>query len=76
MSWVFLYKGKRLSQLSPRVQCIQPRRMKSIPREEDEEWKRIGWKRITISERQIANVLKPQSITEVENWKALGVSLV
>ena len=60
-------KGKRFSQLSPRVQCIQPRGMKSIPREEDEEWKRIGWKRITISERQIANVLKPQNITEVEN---------
>ena len=40
--------------------------MESIPREEDEEWKRIGWKRTTISERQIAYVLKPQNITEVE----------
>ena len=61
---ILFLKGKRLCQLPPRSQCIQPRTMDSIPREEDEEWKKIGWKRIRISCRDIDNVLNPPNIKE------------
>ena len=65
--WLIEYyslKGKRLSQLPPRSQCIQPRTMDSIPREEDEEWKKIGWKRIRISCGDIDNVFNSLTIQE------------
>jgi len=38
--------------------------MDSIPREEDEEWKKIGWKRIRISCGDIDNVFNSLTIQE------------
>ena len=35
-------------QMPPRAEKIEPRRMKNIPKIEDEEWKKIGSKRSRI----------------------------
>ena len=62
-------KGQRLSRLPPRSLCIEPRTMNNVPKAEDEEWKRIGYKRIKIPERDIGCVINPQNMATVDIQK-------